>query len=130
MKVMVIHFDNEAGKALSERIQSLGAEVQEQVGSWPGFYQAIHQPFTPGQFHRTDNDRPELIVVEGASKPSEAREIAGYLGETIFTRTFPVYLVGHPEDEHTRAQRRAPKTELITMGRLERMLMEKLAAES
>lgn len=126
MKVLVIHNGDDNGKVLSERVAALGCEVTEQLAVWPGFFHAVHQPHTVGSFHRNPSEQPELVIVEGAGNPSVAREVAGYLGETAFTRHIPVYVVNHPEAEDHKAKRRAPQAELLTMGQLERRLSERL----
>lgn len=123
MKVMVIHHGDRAGQALVERIQHLGVEVVEQSPRWPAFFHAIHQPPTPGQYHRPAKEQPNVVVVEASADPSVGREIAGYLGETAFTRHIPVFLVDHPEEEAHRAKRRAPNAKLVAPAQLERELL-------
>ena len=130
MKVMVIHTGDARGAELAQRLAALGCEVSEQLAEWPGFFHAVHQPHTPGSLHRDPKDQPEVIVVEGSADPSTARECAGYLGETAFTRHIPVYLVDHPQDDEYRARRRAPRASLVTRGQLEQVLSEKLCPNS
>jgi len=128
MRVTVIHTGDDRGARLVERVRALGCEVTEQLAVWPGFFQAVHQPHTPGSFHRPEKEQPQLVIVEGSSNPSVARECAGYLGETAFTRHIPVYLVDHPQEELHKARRRAPKAKLVTTGQLEKELAELLQA--
>lgn len=123
---MVIHQGDTEGKQLAERIRTIGCEVTEQPAVWPGFFTAIHQPYSSRTFHRPADEQPELVIVDATNNPSVAREIAGYLGETAFTRHIPVFIVNHPGDEAYKAKRRAPNASLYTIGEIEQYLVDKV----
>lgn len=126
MKVMVIHHGDEAGQALVDRVSHFDVEVVEQAPRWPAYFHAIHQPRTPGEFHRPSKEQPQAVIIEASTDPSVGREVAGYLGETAFTRHIPVFLVDHPENEAHRAKRRAPDAKVVTASQLDRELQAML----
>lgn len=100
MKVLVIQEEGEARDNLVQFLESGGAEVIAIRPTWPGF------------FHTAKEERPEVAVVD-CSEPGPGREVAGYLGETGFTRQIRVLAINVPAHRLDRLKARAPKAQAV-----------------
>lgn len=101
----MIQDEGDSRDKLVRYLEAGGAEVIVSRPVWPGF------------FHIAKDERPDVAVVD-CSEPGPGREVAGYLGETGFTRQIKVLAVNVPANRLERLKQRAPRAQAVQLDDL------------
>lgn len=105
MKILVIQDEGSSRDKLVQFLEAGGAEVIASRPVWPGF------------FHVAKDERPDIAVVD-CTEPGPGREVAGYLGETGFTRQIKVLAINASPDRLERLKQRAPRARAVNLDDL------------